>query len=131
MDAEPGSIDSQRQNLNMHPSIPYLNENQAPTRAEMDASQGLVLLEFGTDWCGFCRGAQPLLADVRSQHPEWRYVKVEDGPGRALGRSYRIKLWPTVVVLRDGHEVGRVVRPTQVAELLAAMGTAKGAVQGL
>lgn len=111
----------------MHPSIPYLSESQAPARAEVDALAGLVLLEFGTDWCGFCRAAQPLLAEVRSKRPEWRYVKVEDGPGRALGRSYRVKLWPTVVLLRDGREIGRVVRPAHAADLYAAMDGAPGA----
>jgi hypothetical protein len=40
-----------------------------------------------------------------------RCWKIEDGPGRPLGRSYRIKLWPSVLVLRDGEELARVVRP--------------------
>jgi thioredoxin 1 len=50
---------------------------------------------------------------------------VEDGPGRALGRSFRVKLWPTLVFLKDGREVDRVVRPQSaeaVAERLARLG---------
>lgn len=100
---------------------PYLSEGEAPTRAEVEVLQGLVLLEFGTDWCGYCRVAQPALAEALSQHPQWRRFKIEDGPGRALGRSYRIKLWPTLVVLRDGQEVARLVRPTQAAAISAAL----------
>ena len=91
----------------------YLSETEAPSRAELEALPGLTLLEFGTDWCGHCRAAQPALSDVLPQHPKWRHLKVEDGPGRALGRSYRVKLWPTLVLLRDGVEVARLVRPTQ------------------
>ena len=41
-----------------------------------------------------------------------RHIKIEDGSGRPLGRSFRVKLWPTLVFLRDGVEVARVVRPT-------------------
>ena len=100
---------------------PYLAETEAPTRAEVEALPGLTLLEFGTDWCGHCRAAQSPVAEALAQQPQWQHLKVEDGPGRALGRSYRVKLWPTLLVLRDGQAVARVVRPTAVQEVLAAL----------
>jgi thioredoxin 1 len=59
------------------------------------------------------------VAQTLAQHPQWQHVKVEDGAGRALGRSYRVKLWPTLVFLRDGQEVARLVRPTQPEPLQA------------
>ena len=103
---------------------PYLSVTEAPARAEVDALQGLTLLEFGTDWCGHCRAAQPALAEALSKQPRWRHIKVEDGAGRPLGRSYRVKLWPTLVLLRDGQEVERLVRPTQAADITAALNVA-------
>lgn len=101
-------------------SKPYLQEADAPLRAELDAQQGAVLLEFGTGWCGHCRAAQPALAEVLQIYPQIRHIKIEDGPGRPLGRSYRVKLWPTLVLLRNGQEVARLVRPTQAADIAAA-----------
>lgn len=83
----------------------------APTRAEVDALRGPALLEFGANWCGYCRAAQPLLAQAYAEHAAVAHIKVEDGPGRALGRSFRVKLWPTLIFLRDGQEVARLVRP--------------------
>jgi thioredoxin 1 len=93
---------------------PYLSAIEAPSLAEVQALPGLVLLEFGTEWCGHCRAAQPLIAQALATHKLCQHLKIEDGPGRALGRSYRVKLWPTLVLLRDGHEVGRLVRPAAV-----------------
>ena len=96
----------------------------APERAEIDALPGLVLLEFGVDWCPHCQGAQPAIADALRDHAELLHIKVEDGPGRRLGRSFRVKLWPTLILLREGQELGRVVRPTtvgEVSELLASV----------
>jgi thioredoxin 1 len=92
-----------------------------PARAEVDALTGPTVIEFGTGWCGWCRGAQPLIAGALAARPGVRHLKVEDGPGRPLGRSYRVKLWPTLVFLKDGQEVGRVVRPSSQAELEQAL----------
>ncbi len=103
---------------------PYLGETEAPTRQEVDALPGLTLLEFGTEWCGHCRASQPAIVQALSARPDWRHIKVEDGPGRPLGRSFRVKLWPTLVLLRDGVEVARRVRPTRVDEVMEALAQA-------
>lgn len=100
---------------------PYLSPTEAPTRAEVDALPGLTLLEFGTGWCGHCRAAQPALAEALAPHAGLRHIKVEDGPGHALGRSFRVKLWPTLVLMREGQEVARVVRPTQATAVSALL----------
>ncbi|TAK38050.1 MAG: thioredoxin [Lysobacteraceae bacterium] len=93
---------------------------QAPDRMEVERWPGPAVLEFGTNWCGYCRAAQPLVERAFQDHPGVRHVRVEDGPGRVLGRSFRVKLWPTLVFLLDGEEVARVVRPGDPAELIGA-----------
>ncbi len=98
-----------------------------PDRQEVDGWPGATLLEFGTPWCGWCRGAQPKIAQALQAHPGVRHVKVEDGSGRPLGRSFGVKLWPTLVFLRDGREVARLVRPqgsTEIADALAQIDAA-------
>ncbi len=92
-----------------------------PSRAEVDALAGAAVIEFGTPWCGFCRAAQPLIAAALAEHEAVRRIKVEDGSGRPLGRSFGVKLWPTLVFLRDGREVSRLVRPRDGAAISAAL----------
>jgi thioredoxin 1 len=81
------------------------------SRADVDALQGPVVLDFGTSWCGVCRASAPIIADAFAAHPGVRHLRIEDGPGRRLGRSFRVKLWPTLIFLRDGNEFERLVRP--------------------
>jgi thioredoxin 1 len=53
-----------------------------------------------------------------------RHLKIEDGPGRRLGRSFRVKLWPTLIVFKDGQELARLVRPATAAALDEALALA-------
>lgn len=92
-----------------------------PARAEIDALQGPTLIEFGDPWCGHCRAAQPLLARALAAHPRVRHFKIADGSGRALGRSFGVKLWPTLVFLANGREAARAVRPQDAAAIERAL----------
>ena len=91
--------------------------NPEPTREAVDALQGPALLEFGVPWCPHCQAAQPLIAEALAKVPDMPHLKVEDGKGRRLGRSYQVKLWPTLIVLKDGSEVARLVRPPSTQDI--------------
>lgn len=97
-------------------------EEHQPSRDEIDGLEGAAVLIFGTNWCGYCRAAHPVFERTLADYPEIRVIKVEDGKGRVLGRSFRVKLWPTMIVLKDGREVGRAVRPRTPAQILDALG---------
>ena len=92
-----------------------------PAREEIDCLKGPTVIEFGAPWCGHCMAAQPLLVTAFADHPRIRHIKIEDGRGRPLGRSFRIKLWPTLVFLTDGIEIDRITRPADADQLRAAL----------
>lgn len=104
--------------------ISIVNETyaeDAPDRAEVDRLEGPTLIEFGSPWCGYCRAAQPSIAVALQTHPDVRHLKIVDGPGRALGRSFRVKLWPTLVFMKDGREVTKLVRPNGSPPIVDAL----------
>jgi thioredoxin 1 len=94
-----------------------------PTREEIDKLEGPTLLEFGSPYCGYCRAAQPLISAALAEHPGVRHIKVVDAKGRRLGRSFGVKLWPTLVFLGNGKERARVVRPEDADEIREGLAT--------
>ena len=91
------------------------------SRAEVDALEGPSVIEFGASWCGVCRATQPHIDAAFAGHRTVRHLKIEDGPGRRLGRSFGVKLWPTLIFLRDGQEVARLVRPRDARTIADAV----------
>ncbi len=99
--------------------MPYtpIYRQAEPLRSDVDALAGATLIEFGAPWCPHCIGAQPLLKAALLARSDMHHLKIEDGPGRPLGRSFRVKLWPSMIVMRDGVELARVVRPASREEI--------------
>ena len=97
-----------------------LYADSEPTREEVATWRGAAILEFGAPWCGYCLAAQPIIAAALRDVPV-RHLQIEDGKGRPLGRAFRVKLWPTLIFLKDGQEVARVVRPADLAALAQAL----------
>ena len=97
-----------------------------PPRSEIDAADYPLVVEFGAPWCEHCQAAQHLISAAMAQPPGVHRIKVEDGKGRALGRSFGVKLWPTLIFMRQGKEISRLVRPDDgraIADALAQIDT--------
>lgn len=90
----------------------------APELETIEQSTGPLILEFGNDWCGYCQDAQfyieKVIGTAANSAP---HIKVADGKGKRLGRAFKVKLWPTLIFLLDGKEIGRVVRPHSTLEI--------------
>jgi thioredoxin 1 len=89
----------------------------APTLGQVSVLVGDAVLEFGAPWCGHCQAAQPAVREVLTEHSELPHIKVYDGKGKPLGRAFRVKLWPTLILLHDGKEMARLVRPLRADEV--------------
>jgi len=96
---------------------------EAPTLDQIESMNGEAVLEFGAPWCPHCQAGEEVMQEVLSEpaYTDIKHVKVYDGKGKPLGRAFNVKVWPAFILLRDGQEVARIVRPmlaSQVRELL-------------
>jgi len=78
---------------------------------------GDVVLEFGAPWCGHCQAASSAIKEAVTEHSGLRHIKIYDGKGKPLGRAFKVKLWPTLILLHNGNEVARLVRPLRSDEV--------------
>jgi len=90
---------------------------QAFTLEQIHELSGNTLLEFGAPWCGHCQAATPAIKQALAEHSELRHIRIYDGKGKRLGRLFKVKLWPTLILLHEGKEVDRLVRPLEVDEV--------------
>lgn len=102
--------------------MPYSSHwaGETATRTDLEALEDTMIIEFGTDWCPHCQAIQPALKELLEDKVEISHLKIEDGKGRPLGRSFAVKLWPNFVFLKEGQLVEQLARPS-TEELKAAV----------
>lgn len=92
-----------------------------PTRDEIDGIRAPTVLEFGQPSCPCCQASEPVIRSAFKDFPGVSHLKLEDGQGRLLGRSFEVHKWPTLIFLQEGEEVDRLVRPASEKEVRKAL----------
>lgn len=70
-------------------------------------SDGLVLVDFYTPWCGPCRLVAPVLEQLDAEDTGCKIVKVDASTNGELAVEYNVTGVPCLVFLKDGVEVDR------------------------
>ena len=96
---------------------------EAFTFEQISELSGDALLEFGAPWCGHCQAANPAIKEALTEQSGLRHIKIYDGKGKRLGCAFKVKLWPTLILLHDGNEVARLVRPLRSDEVRQLIST--------
>jgi thioredoxin 2 len=86
-----------------------MNANESTFEVEVKA-QPTVVIDLWAPWCGPCRFVSPILDDLAHQYAgRLKVVKVNVDENPGLARRFDATSIPTIVVLRDGAIVNRIV----------------------
>jgi thioredoxin 1 len=88
-------------------SIPLVDLSTLSTLA---VQPGVTLLDFTAAWCGPCKTMMPMLGALATEYAgRVRMVAIDVDAEQLAAQRYQVRSMPTMVVLRDGREVGRIV----------------------
>ena len=82
--------------------------NETEFRKALDSSC-LVVVDFAATWCGPCKALAPKLEAMAKQYSSVRFFKVDVDSLNNVAQMYQINAMPTVLYMRRGMELTRVV----------------------
>ena len=91
---------------------------------EFKNSDKTVLLDFYADWCGPCRMVSPLVDEIAEENPQYLIGKINVDSETELAESFGVSSVPTLVVMKSGKIVNRIVGARPKAQILAMLETA-------
>ena len=78
----------------------------------------LAVVDFWAVWCGPCQMLAPLMESLEEQYGDKVLVaKVNVDEEPELARQERIEIIPTMVLYRDGYDLGSIVAPDSRARI--------------
>jgi thioredoxin 1 len=90
------------------PVITVVTEDDAEEL--LAAPNGRVLIEFGSRWCSACRSLEPALAAIARERAGAIIVgQVDVLESETLAKRFDVRSLPTLLLLRDGTEVARIL----------------------
>lgn len=87
-------------------NVLYLDDENFKSKV----SKGVTLIDFYADWCGPCRMIAPLIEELASEFAgKANIAKLDIERSQAVTSDFNVTSIPTVVLVKDGKEVKRIV----------------------
>ncbi|MEG2290049.1 MAG: thioredoxin [Clostridium sp.] len=89
---------------------------------ELETGKGLVLVDFFATWCGPCQRLTPVLEDLQGDFEgKVKFLKSDIDESRAVAKKFSVMSVPTMIVLKDGAPVERMVGFMQPEDIKAKL----------
>ena len=95
-----------------------LNWNREVFEQEVLQEDKLSLVEFWAPWCVYCRRIGPALDKIaQEKEGEILIAKVNIDEEPSLAEKYQVEVIPTLIVYKEGRELGSIVAPESKAKI--------------
>ncbi|WP_074015882.1 thioredoxin [Fusobacterium massiliense] len=88
-------------------------------KEEVLEAKGIVVVDFGANWCGPCKSLVPVLEEVVTEDPNKKIVKVDIDEQEELAAQFKIMSVPTLLVFRNGEVIDKSIGLIQKDEVKA------------
>ena len=95
--------------------------NKANFDTEIKASERVVLLDFYADWCGPCRMVAPIIEEIAEERSDILVGKINVDEAPELAMQFGIISIPTIIVMKNGEAVNKIVGARPKAEILSLL----------
>lgn len=95
--------------------------NESNFVEEVKNSDKTVLLDFWASWCGPCRQLAPVVEKLAKERPDIKVCKVNVEEAEFLARDFKIMSVPTLVVMKNGEIVNKMIGVLPKNEILSAL----------
>jgi thioredoxin 1 len=81
------------------------------------SKKGMVAVKFSATWCGPCKALEPLFEKMKGEFANVDFQTIDVDDHSSLAKEYKILSVPTVICLRDGQEIDRLVGKVNASAL--------------
>ena len=99
----------------------YINITNQNFNEEVLGSDKPVLLDFWASWCGPCRMIAPAIEEIAEERSDIKVGKVNVDDEPELATQFGIMSIPTLVVMKDGEIVNKLVGVRPKNQILAML----------
>ena len=88
--------------------------------SELEASESLLVIDFGAEWCGPCRTIAPIIEELASEYEgKANICKCDVEKNDPISTKYGVRNLPTIVFVKGGEVVDRHVGSISKVDLIA------------
>lgn len=84
---------------------------------EEKTNEGVVLVDFYADWCAPCKMVSPLIDEISEEREDVGVYKVNIEDSAESTVKYKVRSLPTIIVLKDGKEVNKIIGTANKAQI--------------